>query len=159
MNRWAWALLGIAILAIALRSSLLFLLFLFLAFIAGATLLWARVCLTGVSYRRRFGSERLFHGEETDLYVEIVNAKPLPLAWLHIADEFPRALTVTPARTTTSHRPGRQRLDEPGLAALVRTRDVPLSGAWSGARRLDLWAGRAVVGRYLRLRVAPCDRA
>ena len=80
------------------------------AFIAGATLLWARVCLTGVSYRRRFGSERLFHGEETDLYVEIVNAKPLPLAWLHIADEFPRALTVTPARTTTSHRPGRQRL-------------------------------------------------
>ncbi|MBW7884385.1 MAG: DUF58 domain-containing protein [Caldilineaceae bacterium] len=110
MNRWVWALVGVAGLAVALRNGPLFLLSLFLALIAGAALLWSRVCLEGVTYQRRFGSTRLFYGEETDLHIEIANAKPLPLAWLRAEDELPRSLSLAPARLTPSHRPGRQRL-------------------------------------------------
>ena len=51
-----------------------------------------------------------FHGDEVALDIEIVNAKPLPLAWLHAEDELPKALHIEPARLSHSHRPGRQRL-------------------------------------------------
>ena len=76
MRAWAWGLAGLALLAVFLRSAPLLLLTFFLALIAGAALLWLRVCLQGVTYRRRFGSLRLFHGEATDLHIEIANAKP-----------------------------------------------------------------------------------
>ena len=110
MRAWAWGLVGLALLAVFLRSAPLLLLTFFLALIAGAALLWLRVCLQGVTYRRRFGSLRLFHGEATDLHIEIANAKPLPLAWLRAEDEVPKALAIEPARLSASHRPGRQRL-------------------------------------------------
>jgi len=64
----------------------------------------------GVSYRRRFGSIRLFYGEETDLYVEIANAKPLPLAWLRIDDEYPPEVELLATRLNRSYRPGRRLL-------------------------------------------------
>ena len=107
---WAWGLAGLALLAILLRSAPLLLLTFLLALIAGAALLWLRVCLQGVTYRRRFGSVRLFHGESTELDIEIANAKPLPLAWLRAEDELPKVLAIEPARLSASHRPGRQRL-------------------------------------------------
>ena len=66
VRAWAWGLTGLALLAILLRSAPLLLLTFFLALIAGAALLWLRVCLQGVTYHRRFGSTRLFHGETTD---------------------------------------------------------------------------------------------
>ena len=110
MKSWAWGLAGLALLAILLRNAPLLLLTFFLSLIAGATLLWLRACLQGVTYRRRFSSLRLFHGESTDLYIEIANAKPLPLAWLRAEDELPKVLAVEPARLSASHRPGRQRL-------------------------------------------------
>jgi uncharacterized protein (DUF58 family) len=110
MNRWMWGLVGLALLSVLLRSAPLFLLTLFLALIAGAALLWLRLCLVGVSYRRQFERTRLFHGDEVALDIEIVNAKPLPLAWLHAEDELPKALHIEPARLSHSHRPGRQRL-------------------------------------------------
>ncbi|HAJ37034.1 MAG TPA: DUF58 domain-containing protein [Chloroflexi bacterium] len=110
MKPWAWALLGLALLAVVLRSAPLLLLTLLLALIAGAALLWWRVCLVGVSYRRRFSQLRLFHGDEATLDIELINAKPLPLAWLRAEDELPRALTIQPARLSHSHRPGRVRL-------------------------------------------------
>jgi uncharacterized protein (DUF58 family) len=107
---WAWGLLALALLAVLLRSAPLFLLTLFLALIAGAALLWLRVCLLGVSYQRSFERVRLFHGDEIALDIEIANAKPLPLAWLRAEDELPKALVIEPARLSHSHRPGRQRL-------------------------------------------------
>lgn len=110
MKAWMWALIGLALLAVVLRSAPLFLLTILLALIAGVALLWWRVCLSAVTYRRRFGQARLFYGDETTFDIEIVNAKPLPLAWLRAEDEAPRALTVTPVQLAHSHRPGRMRL-------------------------------------------------
>ena len=111
MGRAWWTVVGVlALLSVILRHNLLFLMSLLLALLGGATLLWTRYCLAGVSYRRRFGSIRLFYGEETDLYVEIVNAKPLPLAWLRINDEYPPEVELLAARLNRSYRPGRRLL-------------------------------------------------
>ena len=110
MKPWMWGLLALLLLSVLLRSAPLFLLTLLLGLIAGAALLWLRVCLVGVSYTRRFERTRLFHGDEIALDIEIINAKPLPLAWLRAEDELPKALGIAPARLTHSHRPERQRL-------------------------------------------------
>lgn len=110
MKAWLWMLIGLALLAVVLRSAPLFLLTILLALIAGVALLWWRVCLMGVTYRRSFGEVRLFPGDETTFDVEIVNAKPLPLAWLRAEDEVPKALTLRPVQLAHSHRPGRMRL-------------------------------------------------
>jgi uncharacterized protein (DUF58 family) len=110
MKPWMWGLLALLLLSVLLRSAPLFLLTLLLGLIAGAALLWLRVCLAGVSYTRHFERTRLFHGDEIALDIEIVNAKPLPLAWLRAEDELPKALQISPARLTHSHRPERLRL-------------------------------------------------
>ncbi|MBK8048434.1 MAG: DUF58 domain-containing protein [Anaerolineales bacterium] len=109
-SRGWWLTALILVVAVLMRNSLLFLLGIFLALIGGAAYLWMRTCLTGVTYRRRLGATRLFHGETTDLYVQITNAKVLPLAWLRAEDEFPRALPITPARVAPCHLPNRQYL-------------------------------------------------
>ena len=82
------------LLSLALRSPLLCLLDALVLLVAGASALWGRYCLAGVSYARRFGALRLVCGEETDLWVEIANAKPLPLAWLKAVDELPAEFSV-----------------------------------------------------------------
>ncbi len=93
--------------SLALRSPILFLLGSLLALVAGASALWGRYCLAGVSYDRRFGAQRLFCGEGTDLWVEIANAKPLPLAWLKAEDEFPEELEVQNIRLSYASTPHR----------------------------------------------------
>lgn len=103
-------LLSLLSLSIIFRSSLLFLLDVLLALIAGASAVWGRYCLSEVSYARRFAAERLFCGEETDLWVEIVNAKPLPLAWLKAEDDFPSEVTVQRHELGYSSRPRRRTL-------------------------------------------------
>jgi uncharacterized protein (DUF58 family) len=111
MGRAWWSIIGLLVLlSVILRHNLLFLMSLLLALLGGATLLWTRYCLAGMSYRRRFSSPRLFYGEETDLYVEIVNAKPLPLAWLRIEDEYPAEVKLLTSRLYYSYRPGRRLL-------------------------------------------------
>ena len=82
------------LLSLALRSPLLLLLDVLLLLVAAASALWGRYCLAGVTYQRQFAAERLFCGEQLELWVEIVNAKPLPLAWLKIEDEFPEDFQV-----------------------------------------------------------------
>ncbi|MEM7130810.1 MAG: DUF58 domain-containing protein [Chloroflexota bacterium] len=90
MNRLTWiGILLLALLSAATGQRLLFLMSLILALLAGSAQLWSRYCLVGVSYRRRFDQNRLFYGDDTRMDVEIVNAKPLPLGWLRIDDEFP----------------------------------------------------------------------
>ena len=111
MSKFWWTfIVALAIIGVLLRNNLLFLLSLFLLLMGGVSLLWTHACLAEVSYRRRFGSRRLFYGEETELSVEIVNAKPLPLAWLRAEDDFPNALSIHAVKLATSHRPGRSRL-------------------------------------------------
>jgi uncharacterized protein (DUF58 family) len=80
--------------SVSLRNSLLFLLDLTLLIIVFTSWLWGRYCLSGVSYGRRFAADRLFPGEETDFWIEVINAKPLPLTWLRAEDEIPPGLAI-----------------------------------------------------------------
>jgi len=100
---------ALALLAsVLLRSPPLFLLAALLGLAAGVTALWHRYALAGVAYTRRLGATHLFVGEETDLQIEIVNAKPLPLAWLRVDDEFPSEVKLTRGRLHYSHKPRRR---------------------------------------------------
>lgn len=111
MRKVWWLVVGVLlVVSIGQRHSLLFLMSLLLALVGGASYLWTRYCLAGVSYRRQFGSKRLFYGEETDLWLEIANAKPLPLAWLRCEDEFPAELSPVNIRSVYSHTAGRRHL-------------------------------------------------
>jgi uncharacterized protein (DUF58 family) len=102
--------LALLVISLLLRSPLLLLLVVLLALVAGASALWGRYCLAGVTYARRFEAERLFCGEQTEVWIEIVNAKPLPLAWLKAEDEFPEDFTVERTELTNSSRPHRKTL-------------------------------------------------
>jgi len=86
-NLWWLLLMAFLGLSLAQRHGGLFLFTVLLLLATGASALWARYCLAGVGYRRQLASNRLAFGEETELTVEIVNAKPLPLAWLQAHDE------------------------------------------------------------------------
>lgn len=111
MSTFWWIVIGIVTLtSVLMRNNLLFLLALFMLLMGSVSLLWTRFCLEAIRYRRRFGSLHLFHGEETTLSVEIVNAKPLPLAWLRAEDELPATLEVAATQLATTHQPGRKRL-------------------------------------------------
>jgi uncharacterized protein (DUF58 family) len=108
-----WTFLGILFgLSLALRASVgpatvLFLFTTLLAIASGASVLWYRFCLHGVTYRRELREERIFCGEGTELTIKVTNAKPLPLAWLLIRDSFPKdILLLTGAlQTAGGHTP------------------------------------------------------
>ncbi|MFN8490527.1 MAG: DUF58 domain-containing protein [Caldilineaceae bacterium] len=108
--RWYWAIGALALISVILRQELLFLICIILGLVAGASALWTRYCLVEVSYRRRFGSKRLYFGEETDLRVEITNAKPLPLAWLRADDSLPAAMPVLSLQTEEDEESERRQL-------------------------------------------------
>ncbi|MEZ4673666.1 MAG: DUF58 domain-containing protein [Caldilineaceae bacterium] len=98
-NRVALLIGLLTILSLILRSQLLFLVSIFLWLVLGVAYLWARYCLVNLSYRRRLGTNRLYLGEETDLHMEITNAKPLPLPWLRVDDLMPITINVTSQQT------------------------------------------------------------
>jgi uncharacterized protein (DUF58 family) len=96
MSRRAVIAIGaVTLLSVILRQELLLLISVLLWLVAGAATIWARYCLVALTYRRHLGVTRLHWGEETDLRLEIVNAKPLPLPWLRIDDAIPASLTMT----------------------------------------------------------------
>lgn len=106
-----WSIIGLMLLvSIVLRHNILFLISLLLVLVGGAAELWSRFCLAGVTYHRRFGSTRLYYGEETDVYVEVINAKPLPVTWLSIEDEFPADIDMLTGQVRYSFRPRRRLL-------------------------------------------------
>ena len=74
------------------------------------TALWDRYALAAMVYERRLSVNRLFVGEETDLTIQITNAKPLPLAWLKIEDELPAELTLARGRLHRSYKSNRRLL-------------------------------------------------
>ncbi len=86
---WTALLVVLFVIALVLRRNLLAVFVLILALATAATALWARYCLTNVSYRRHFGTRYLNYGEETTLTLAFENAKPLPLAWLLVRESFP----------------------------------------------------------------------
>lgn len=96
MSRRAYVAIGaLTLLSVLLRQELLLLISVLLWLVAGAATLWARYALVALTYRRHLGATRLYWGEETELRVEIVNAKPLPLPWLRIDDAIPASLNMT----------------------------------------------------------------
>ena len=110
MNRQAALLVGgLTLLSIILRSQLLFVISVFLWLVLGGAWLWARYCLVALTYRRQLGTTRLYFGEETDLRMEIVNAKPLPLPWLRIDDLLPKAIVLTTQHVEEEEAGGEQR--------------------------------------------------
>ncbi len=98
------------LLSVVVRNSMLLLLDFIVLIVVFTAWLWGRYCLAGVSYARQFGTERLFFGEETDFWVEVVNAKPLPLTWLKAEDEFPQDLPIRRADLKLSAHPQRRML-------------------------------------------------
>ncbi|HEX5417434.1 MAG TPA: DUF58 domain-containing protein, partial [Chloroflexota bacterium] len=95
------------VLSLLTRQPPLFLLTLALLLAAGLGRLWERYCLVGLGYRRSFSRRVVEFGEVVDLELEVVNRKLLPLAWLEVEDEVPRALTPSRGTIATSHRAGR----------------------------------------------------
>lgn len=77
-----------------LGNQALLLLGVLLILLIGLSALWGHYCLQGVSYVRKLGTTHLPFGEETDLWIEVENAKPLPLVWLEAEEEFPSELAV-----------------------------------------------------------------
>jgi len=98
------------VMAVLMRSPLLLLLDLLLVLVAGASALWGRYCLAAVSYGRQFQTQRLFCGEQLELWIEIVNAKPLPLAWLKAEDEFPEDFAIERVALASASKPHRRTL-------------------------------------------------
>ncbi|NLS78043.1 MAG: DUF58 domain-containing protein [Chloroflexi bacterium] len=96
MNSPAWyaLLLILFIISLATRYELLFFFALLMALASLASKLWMRYCLSGVTYSRKLGNTHINYGEETELIIDVVNAKPLPLAWLQVLDMFPSDVTM-----------------------------------------------------------------
>jgi uncharacterized protein (DUF58 family) len=85
----------------------LFPLVILLGLILGAAVLakiWARFSLVHVSCQRLIKVHRLFPGDQTELTLQVINRKPLPLPWVEIEDEIPRSL-VNENLPTSSQRP------------------------------------------------------
>jgi uncharacterized protein (DUF58 family) len=98
---WWFFLIALGVVSLIMRYNVLFLFVLLLALASAAVVLWSRYCLHSVTYRRRLKDERIFQGEETELIIEVTNAKPLPLAWLGLSDRFPQGLTLVTGRLAT----------------------------------------------------------
>jgi uncharacterized protein (DUF58 family) len=108
---WLWLIAALFFVSLLLRDALLFVVATILVLVAVVSQVWERYCLTGLSYRRALHQTRAFFGEEVPLTVEIVNEKPLPLAWLEIEDTIPGpGLSLAPAHVGPSHIPGRRLL-------------------------------------------------
>ena len=93
-DAWWMLLILLFILSVTMRHDVLAFLTVLLALGSGASLLSFRHCLRGVTYRRRFQDDYIFPGEETELTIEVTNAKPLPLPWLLIRDRLPSGLVL-----------------------------------------------------------------
>jgi uncharacterized protein (DUF58 family) len=108
---WIWLIGGVLLVSLLLHAGQLFVIAAILLLVALVANVWERYCLVGLGYTRALGQQRAFFGEDVPLVVEIVNSKPLPLAWLEVEDTIPgNGLIVSPAHTSPSHIPNRRLL-------------------------------------------------
>lgn len=114
-KRTYFAIAALGVLSAVLRNELLFLMTIILGLVALASYGWTRYCLAAVSYRRRLGMTRFYVGEETELQVEIDNAKPLPLPWLRIDDDIPAGVNLTSLQVEEREPERRQLVNVLGL--------------------------------------------
>ena len=92
--------------SLVLRSDVFFFFAILLAVATAASVVWSRYCLRAVTYRRVLRDERIFAGEDTQLSIEVTNAKPLPLAWLLLRDQFPEGVNLTTGALDDAHGQG-----------------------------------------------------
>jgi uncharacterized protein (DUF58 family) len=59
-----------------------------------ALVLWQRLCLVGVTFRRHLSATRAEFGERVVLELELENDKLLPLPWLELEEAVPAALEL-----------------------------------------------------------------
>jgi uncharacterized protein (DUF58 family) len=91
---WWGLVLALYLAAAVGRDPRVFVFALMLSAAAAASSLWARFALAGFRYERHLSALRLFFGEESELALEVYNAKPLPLPWVLLSDRFPAGLTL-----------------------------------------------------------------
>lgn len=82
------------VLALILRTPLLFIMFGLLGAVAVLAEVWGRYALTRVEYRRTVERHRCFVGEELELRVELTNRKVLPVTYLTVEDTVPTELAI-----------------------------------------------------------------
>ncbi|MEX2425952.1 MAG: DUF58 domain-containing protein [Thermomicrobiaceae bacterium] len=104
-RNWLIGAVVIALVAILLRQVLIALLAAAVAMTIGLVLLWQRNGLTRVTYTRSFSRTRAFPGEEVTLEITVENAKILPLPWLEVVDELPKALEFPDSKLEPSSLP------------------------------------------------------
>lgn len=108
---WVWVIGLLLLVSLLLREAQLFVIACILLLVAAVSRLWQHYCLRGLAYRRSLGQQRAFFGERVPLTVELINDKPLPLAWVEVEDNVPAGrLTVEPAHISPSHIPNRRLL-------------------------------------------------
>lgn len=111
MDRIWWSVATILALVGAIQQNhALLVLSMLLVLLGTASYIWTRYCLSEVYYQRRVVPSRVFCGEEADLFLETVNAKPLPLAWLRAIDEFPADVDLLAGRLSRTLNPHRRLL-------------------------------------------------
>ena len=59
---------------------------------AGLTKLWSQISLVGIECSQKISKGRIFPGEYTEIGLQLINRKPLPLPWIQVEKEFPPTL-------------------------------------------------------------------
>lgn len=102
---WVWGAAAMLAVGAGFNSRPLFGLGLVLAIALAVAWGWSQWCLRDLRVERRFGQSRAFWGEEVDMMHVFVNNKPLPVAWLAVEDEYPRALKLLSHTAALSSKP------------------------------------------------------
>ncbi|MBI4312048.1 MAG: DUF58 domain-containing protein [Chloroflexi bacterium] len=101
-NAWIAVAVVLALISVPLGSVALLLVASLILVLAAVTRLWARYCLARVQYSHSLSATRAFTGEELVLTTELSNAKFLPMPWVQVRDEMPRAAAPIQGRLTTA---------------------------------------------------------
>lgn len=101
---WLYGAIAMLGLGALLQSKPLFGLGLLLGVTIAVSWFWALWCFRNLSVQRHFSQSRAFWGEEVDMAQVFTNAKPLPLLWLNVEDEFPSVLEMQSSSVTLSEK-------------------------------------------------------
>jgi len=93
-RRWYYLSVGLMVLGILLRQSLLVVVGLLLTLVLLAIDIWSVYCLRNVQYKRGLSQDHVLFGEEVTLSLVLENTKILPLPWIEIQDVIPRSLPI-----------------------------------------------------------------
>jgi len=67
---------------------------------------WGRIAPQNLIYERSLSQSYAFFDEELELTISISNAKPTPVTWVEIQDDFPEQITIIDKPLKASSKPG-----------------------------------------------------